>query len=99
MDLTPAELAELQSIFKAECDEHLSALNGLLMSLEKRQDDAEVLNQTFRRMHSIKRAARTVGLQGIETVAHVLEAMLASVRDGHRTLSKHDLELLFEGAD
>ena len=46
MELTPAELAELQTIFKAECDEHLSALNGLLMSLEKRPDDTEALNET-----------------------------------------------------
>ena len=43
MELTPAELAELQTIFKAECDEHLSALNGLLMSLEKRPDDVAAL--------------------------------------------------------
>lgn len=99
MDLSPAELAELQAIFKAECDEHLSALNGLLMTLEKRPDDADALNETFRRVHSVKGAARMVGLQGIEAIAHSLEAMLALVRDGSRKLSKRDLEVLFEGAD
>jgi two-component system chemotaxis sensor kinase CheA len=99
MELTPAELAELQSIFKAECDEHLSALDGLLMTLEKHTDDSAALNETFRRMHSIKGAARMVGLQGIEAVAHSLETMLSEVRDGNRQLSKHDLALLFEGTD
>ncbi len=99
MELSPAELAELQTIFKAECDEHLSALNGLLMSLEKRPDDAEALNETFRRMHSVKGAARMVGLAGIEAVAHGLEAMLAQVRDGRRALAPADVELLFEGTD
>ena len=99
MELSPAELAELQSIFKAECDEHLSALNGLLMGLEKKPDDSDALNETFRRMHSVKGAARMVGLKGIEAVAHGLEAMLASVRDGRRQLAPRDLELLFEGTD
>lgn len=99
MELSPAELAELQTVFKAECDEHLSALNGLLMSLERRPDDAEVLNETFRRVHSVKGAARMVGLQGIEAIAHALETMLAPVRDGKRKLERRELDLLFEGTD
>lgn len=99
MELSPAELAELQTVFKAECDEHLAALNGLLMSLERRPDDADALNETFRRVHSVKGAARMVGLAGIEAVAHALEAMLAPVRDGKRTLAKRELEMLFEGTD
>src|SRR5580700_9172888 len=97
--MSAAELAELQGIFKAECDEHLAALNGLLMSLEKQSDDPAVLNETFRRMHNIKGAARMVGLQGIEAVAHALEAMLAHVRDGKRALTPRDMTLLFEGTD
>ena len=99
MELTPSELAELQVIFKAECDEHLTALNGLLLSLEKHPDDSSVLNETFRRMHSVKGAARMVGLKGIEAVAHDLEAMLATVRDGKAKLTAKDVTLLFEGAD
>src|SRR5690348_8208208 len=99
MELSPAELAELQTVFKAECDEHLSALNGLLMSLERRPDDADVLNETFRRVHSVKGAARMVGLQGIEAIAHALETMLAPVRDGKRKLDRRELDLLFEGTD
>jgi len=99
MELSPAELAELQTIFKAECGEHLSALNSLLMSLERRPDDADAINETFRRMHSVKGAARMVGLAGIEAVAHSLETMLAPVRDGKRTLASNELELLFDGTD
>jgi two-component system, chemotaxis family, sensor kinase CheA len=99
MDLSPAELAELQGIFKAECEEHLTALNGLLMTLERNPRDAEALNEAFRRMHSVKGAARMVGLQRVENIAHAFEAMLAQVRDGKRQLSKSDLHLLFRGTD
>src|ERR1700686_1482241 len=49
-------------------DEHLAALNGLLMTLEKQPADADALNETFRRIHSVKGAARMVGLQGIEAI-------------------------------
>jgi len=99
MELSPAELAELQTVFKAECDEHLSALNDLLMSLERRPDDADSLNETFRRVHSVKGAARMVGLAGIEAIAHALETMLAPVRDGKRKLERRELDMLFEGTD
>ena len=99
MEMTPNELAELKGIFRAECDEHLGALNGLLMALEQAPKDVPTLNETFRRMHSVKGAARMVGFAGIEAIAHGLEAMLAQVRDGSRALSKHALALIFAGTD
>jgi two-component system chemotaxis sensor kinase CheA len=99
MEMTPDELAELKGIFRAECDEHLAALDGLLMALERAPSDVETLNETFRRMHSVKGAARMVGYAGIEAVAHGLEAMLANVRDGSQTLTKSTLALVFNGTD
>jgi two-component system chemotaxis sensor kinase CheA len=99
MEMTPNELAELKGIFRTECDEHLGALNGLLMALEADHGDAQTLNETFRRIHSVKGAARMVGFAGIEAVAHGLEALLAQVRDGTRPLTKEVLALIFDGAD
>jgi two-component system chemotaxis sensor kinase CheA len=99
MEMTPHELAELKGIFRTECDEHLGALNGLLMALEQDPGDAQTLNETFRRIHSVKGAARMVGFAGIEAVAHGLEALLAQVRDGMRPLTKEALALIFDGAD
>ncbi len=99
MEMTPQELTELKGIFRTECAEHLGALNGLLMSLEHAPDDVQTLNETFRRVHSVKGAARMVGFAGIEAVAHELEAMLAHVRDGSRVLTKTMLALIFAGTD
>ncbi len=79
MDATPAELAELKSVFKAECDEHLTALDSLLLKLEQSPENALVLQETFRRVHSIKGAARLVGYVGLESVAHAMETMLAGL--------------------
>jgi two-component system, chemotaxis family, sensor kinase CheA len=99
MDATPAELAELKSVFKAECEEHLTALDSLLLKLEQAPENALVLQETFRRVHSVKGAARMVGYAGLESVAHAMETMLAGSRDGRQRLTGPLIAALFEGAD
>src|ERR1700680_2557714 len=99
MDATPAELAELKSVFKAECEEHLTALDSLLLKLEQAPENALALQETFRRVHSIKGAARMVGYGGLEAVAHAMETMLAGSRDGRKMLTAPVIAALFEGAD
>jgi chemotaxis protein histidine kinase CheA len=97
--MSPEELSELKSMFRAECDDHLGALNGLLMALEHAPKDADTLNETFRRMHSVKGAARMVGFAGIEAVAHGLESVLANARDGSHPLTKATVGLVFSATD
>jgi len=99
MDATPAELAELKSVFKAECEEHLTALDSLLLKLEQAPQNTLVLQETFRRVHSVKGAARMVGYAGLESVAHAMESMLAGARDGRQSLTATLISALFEGAD
>ena len=99
MAMSPEELTELKHMFRAECDDHLGALNGLLMTLEHTPEDASTLNETFRRMHSVKGAARMVGYAGIEAVAHELEAMLANARNGTHALNKGTIALVFSATD
>ena len=99
MAMSPEELSELKSMFRAECDDHLGALNGLLMALEHAPTDVDTLNETFRRMHSVKGAARMVGYAGIEAVAHGLEAVLANARDGSHPLTKATVGLVFSATD
>lgn len=99
MDATPAELAELKTVFKAECEEHLTALDSLLLKLEQAPENALALQETFRRVHSIKGAARMVGYTGLEAIAHAMETMLAGSRDGRKLLTAPVIAALFEGAD
>ncbi len=99
MEASPAELAELKSVFKAECDEHLTALDSQFLKLEQAPDNALVLQEAFRRVHSIKGAARMVGYAGLESIAHAMETMLAGSRDGRQKLNQPLMAALFEGAD
>ncbi|MBC5805774.1 MAG: hypothetical protein DLM53_04040 [Candidatus Eremiobacter antarcticus] len=99
MDVSAAELLELNSIFRAECDEHVAALNPLLLKLEATPLDQAALYETFRRVHSIKGAARMVGYSGLEAVAHAMETMLAQAREGRQHLSAVYIAKLFAGRD
>jgi len=99
MDVSPTELAELKSVFKAECEEHGAALDTLLLKLEQAPQHTPTLQETFRRVHSIKGAARMVGYAGLELLAHTLETILASARDGRQPLTPSLIAALFEGTD
>src|SRR5579872_3088297 len=99
MDVSPSELAELKDVFKAECEEHVAALDALLLKLEQAPQHTPTLQETFRRVHSIKGAARMVGYAGLELLAHTLETMLAGAREGRQPLTSSLISVLFDGVD
>lgn len=99
VDASPSELAELKNVFRAECEEHVAALDTLLLKLEQSPQHAPTLQETFRRVHSVKGAARMVGYAGLELLAHTLESTLAGARDGRIMLATSSIAALFEGVD
>jgi two-component system chemotaxis sensor kinase CheA len=67
--------AQLLAAFDVEQREHLAAIRA---ALARAGGGAPVeLSDAFRRAHSLKGAARAVGLAGVEEIAHRLETMLA----------------------
>lgn len=74
---------ELRELFKAESEERLQHLDDGLLQLEKAPADQPLLEDLFREAHSLKGAARMLGLTGIQTLAHQLEDTLgAAKKDG-----------------
>jgi two-component system chemotaxis sensor kinase CheA len=74
---------ELRSLFKIESEERLQHLDDGLLRLEKTPTDQPLLEDLFREAHSLKGAARMLGLTGIQTLAHQLEdALGAAKKDG-----------------
>ena len=95
-----ATLSErLRATFLAELDEQLAVMNADLLALEARADDAERLRSLFRVAHTLKGAARAVGVSSIEEACHALETMLAPARGGAMTLGPAHFQLLFATAD
>ncbi|OAN53714.1 hypothetical protein A6A04_14010 [Paramagnetospirillum marisnigri] len=74
----------LLEAFHIEYREHLEAIRGLLDELARRTEGSGIaqLDETFRRAHSLKGAARAVDLPPIEQLAHRLETLFARIRSG-----------------
>ena len=74
----------LLEAFQIEYREHLEAIRGLLDDLSQRAEGSGIaqLDETFRRAHSLKGAARAVDLPPVEQIAHRLESLFSRIRGG-----------------
>jgi two-component system chemotaxis sensor kinase CheA len=74
-------LRTLRATFKVEAAEHLQAIGTGLLELEKTPVPAEqlqLIETVFRAAHSLKGAARAVGLTDVESFCQSLEDLFAS---------------------
>ena len=83
---------ELQKLFKVESEEHLARLDDGLLRLEKSPEDPQLLEELFRESHSLKGAARMLGLTRIETATHGLESIFNAARKGEKPLDSETIE-------
>ena len=73
---------EMLGLFVQESRDHLAALEADLLALESDAGDAARLNRVFRAVHTVKGTAGFFGFAAITALAHVMESVLALVRDG-----------------
>jgi two-component system chemotaxis sensor kinase CheA len=78
---------QLINSFRAELAEHVQTVNDGLLALEQGRVQAKgerqaMLEGIFRAAHSLKGAARAVGVTVIEQLAHSLESVLDAVQRG-----------------
>jgi len=90
---------ELRKLFLDSTAEEIDALNERLLELEKQPDSQEIVNEIFRRAHTIKGAAGAAGLADMSAMAHEMESVLAGLRDGSRSLDESVMNALFKAAD
>jgi two-component system chemotaxis sensor kinase CheA len=74
------EDAKLRELFRAESEEHLQHLDDALLQLEQAPTEQALLEEAFREAHSLKGAARMLGLSAIQAPAHRLEDQLNAAR-------------------
>ena len=99
MTLTDRDRDLLLQTFLTEAGEHLRTLEGALVALEARPDDAELLNEIFRVAHSLKGDALMVGFPRIAEFAHGLEDLLERLRDGALAVDADVTSLLLRAVD
>lgn len=93
------DLGELLPYYLDETDEQIVALNDALLKLEKEPDDAPVLREAFRMVHSIKGSSTVMGFDQVKRLSHHLETIFEQLRSGQRTLDKPTLDLSFRCLD
>jgi two-component system, chemotaxis family, sensor kinase CheA len=92
----------LLAIFRDETKEHLAAISDGLLALEKAVEPEmrqKVLESVFREAHSLKGAARSVGMSGIESLSHALEGVFAGIKRREVTTTPVLFDLLHRAAD
>ena len=86
---------DVVSYFLPEATEHLEGVTATLGALEQRVDDDDALARLFRAVHTLKGAAYVVGCTRVGEVAHRMEDVLVSAREGSRPLTSAAVEILF----
>ena len=86
-------------MFAAEVETHMAALNDGLLALEQNPNESGRSEALMRDAHSIKGAARLVGLQAAVDVAHVIEDAFVAAREGRLALTSSLVDVLLAGVD
>lgn len=91
----------LLASFVDESQQHLSTVEPDMLELEKSGDkiDSDTLNRIFRSIHSIKGASGFFGLQKIGELSHVMESLLALLRDRKISVTRELTDALLAGVD
>jgi len=86
-------------LFRAELDTHLPTLSHGLLSLEKGQVDNSQIEGMMRAAHSIKGAARIVGVSMAVQVAHAMEDCFTGAQNQQITLTSEAVDVLLNAVD
>lgn len=90
-------LNRLLATFRIESEEHVNNMSARLISLEDLQDQkerAELTENLFREAHSLKGAARAVGILEIEAVCRSLETVFSGLKKNTIQFSRELFNLL-----
>lgn len=92
---------QLLSMFEVEAQEHLDAINEHVLVLERTPGEVpeSVLAEVFREAHSLKGAARVVGLSRVEALSSELEEIFAQIKDGRVEPNREALDRVFQMLD
>ncbi|WP_455922402.1 response regulator [Pseudomonas putida] len=99
--MTPDQMrdASLLELFALEAEAQTQVLSAGLLELERNPTHAEHLEACMRAAHSLKGAARIVGVDAGVSVAHVMEDCLVSAQEGRLLLTPEHIDALLHGTD
>ncbi len=99
MDFQPEEFEEILNIFRSETEEIIQKLNNNLLQLENNPNNKELLVYLFRDAHSLKGAARMVGFNNIQRLAHKSEDVLGLAKENKIKINSEISNALYKATD
>jgi two-component system sensor histidine kinase and response regulator WspE len=98
-DEEPLNDAFMMEMFRSEAEVHVEALTSGLLALERDPGDTSHIDEMMRGAHSIKGAARVVGIDPAVRVAHVMEDGFIAAQKGKLKLRSEHVDALLRGVD
>lgn len=102
MGLDPEFFKELLSMFKLECEENIKVMrDGIkkLGEIEPSDEQVEISETIHRAAHSLKGAARTIGLADVEPICQSLESCFSVLKRQKLDLPLELLSMLQRAVD
>ena len=89
----------MMDLFRSEAETQTATLNEGLLEIEKDPTSKQWLERLMRAAHSVKGAARIVGLTQIVKVAHALEDCFVAAQKGQVIIGPDQTDILLKGVD
>lgn len=86
-------------LFRQEVESHAKTLTSGLLQLEKTPDDTSTTESLMRAAHSIKGAARMVGIDDVVKIAHIMEDCFVATQKGSITLNASHIDVFLTSVD
>ncbi|MGW7775624.1 response regulator [Pseudomonas machongensis] len=99
--MTPEQMrdASLLELFSLEAEAQTQVLSAGLLALERNPAQVDQLEACMRAAHSLKGAARIVGIDAGVSVAHVMEDCLVAAQERRLLLRPEHIDALLQGTD
>src|ERR687890_2634226 len=85
--------------FLTETSESLDTVDNQLVRFEQEPNNAKVLDNIFRLVHTVKGTCGFLGLPRLEALAHAGETLLGKFRDGALAVSPEAVTLVLQSID
>jgi len=95
-DLSGFSMLEL---FRLEAESQAEILSSGVLEIEEQRQSAETIESLMRAAHSLKGAARIVGLDAAVQVAHALEDVFLAAGDNKISVQPTHADILLAGVD
>jgi two-component system, chemotaxis family, sensor kinase CheA len=92
----------LKNTFRIESDEHVQTISSGLLNLDKNpspQDKAQILETIYREAHSLKGAARAVGMRDVEKVCQAMETVFSMLKKDEIQAESWILDVLMDSIE